>query len=215
MKGNRDAMAESNRPDGSVKPRPSPAIASRKVERGVVADPAAARPKCKMCGNTRQLRVFGAAATGAPHTVALLKMVGHQGKAPCTPVWKTGVYLSTPMPVDREFHSALRVPRSAFEGGVPCRSRTCLSGSANRRLGCSANGTIEMRSGNIRSRISVGNRGRERRRGRWENPGPENTAPGAGTLIGLWPSLPGWPSRRFHATRPEGRNRVCRHGCLV
>ena len=29
---------------------------------------------------------------------ALGVMDGHQGIAPCTPVWRTGMYLSTPMP---------------------------------------------------------------------------------------------------------------------
>jgi hypothetical protein len=30
--------------------------------------------------------------------VRVAEMVGHQGIAPCIPVWKTGVFLSTPMP---------------------------------------------------------------------------------------------------------------------
>jgi hypothetical protein len=35
------------------------------------------------------------AGTGISRRV---KMDEHQGIAPCIPVWKTGVYLSTPMP---------------------------------------------------------------------------------------------------------------------
>ena len=51
----------------------------------------------------------------------------HQGSAPCIPVWKTGVYLSTPM-LENEI-------------GVPCESCTRLRGFADHCLGCSANGT--------------------------------------------------------------------------
>ena len=51
------------------------------------------------------------------------EMVEHQGSAPCIPVWKTGVYLSTPMLV-----------------GIPCWNCTSLCGFAGRRLSCSANG---------------------------------------------------------------------------
>ena len=47
-----------------------------------------------------------------------------QGSAPCIPVWKTGVCLSTPM----------------LEIGIPCWNCTSLCGFANRRLNCSANG---------------------------------------------------------------------------
>jgi len=54
-------------------------------------------------------------------------MVEHQGIAPCIPVWKTGVYLSTPM---------------LEKIGVPCESRTHLRGFADHCLGCSANGTF-------------------------------------------------------------------------
>ena len=43
------------------------------------------------------------------------EMDGHQGIAPCTPVWKTGVYLSTPMPGGwspvLESHQSLRLCR--------------------------------------------------------------------------------------------------------
>ena len=55
--------------------------------------------------------------------VRVAKLVEHQGSAPCIPVWKTGVYLSTPMLV-----------------GIPCWNRTSLRGFAGRRLNCSANG---------------------------------------------------------------------------
>lgn len=41
----------------------------------------------------------GRARPRSPREVLLGKMDGHQGNAPCNPVWKTGVYLSTPMPV--------------------------------------------------------------------------------------------------------------------
>ncbi len=57
--------------------------------------------------------------------VRVAKMVGHQGSAPCIPVWKTGVCLSTPMPV---------------RNGIPCWNCTSLCGFANRRLNYSANG---------------------------------------------------------------------------
>ena len=49
--------------------------------------------------------------------VRVAKMVEHQGSAPCIPVWKTGVYLSTPMLV-----------------GIPCWNCTSLCGFAGRRL---------------------------------------------------------------------------------
>jgi hypothetical protein len=56
----------------------------------------------------------------------------HQGIAPCIPVWKTGVYLSTPM----------------LDGnGVPCGSLARLRGFADRCLGCSANGTEIVNAG--------------------------------------------------------------------
>jgi hypothetical protein len=35
------------------------------------------------------------ASVGTPGSLG--KLVEHQGSAPCIPVWKTGVYLSTPM----------------------------------------------------------------------------------------------------------------------
>ena len=59
-------------------------------------------------------------------------MVEHQGIAPCMPVWKTGVYLSTPL---------------LGKNGVPCESRTHLRGFADHCLGCSANGTFKRRVG--------------------------------------------------------------------
>jgi hypothetical protein len=65
-------------------------------------------------------------------------MVEHQGIAPCIPVWKTGVYLSTPM---------------LGRNGVPCESRTHLRGFADHCLGCSANGTFKWRMGNARCRM--------------------------------------------------------------
>ncbi|TAK90846.1 MAG: hypothetical protein EPO07_20150 [Verrucomicrobia bacterium] len=115
-----------------------------------------------------QLQRFGntgRAATGASHTVALQEMDGHEGGAPSIPVWKTSVCLSTPMPGiqtanhakyakekslfacfvyfavnDSGFNSALRIPNSALETGIPCWNRTSLCGFAGRRLSCSANG---------------------------------------------------------------------------
>jgi hypothetical protein len=47
------------------------------------------------------------------------EMVEHQGIAPCIPVWKTGVYLSTLM---------------LGKIGIPCGNRTRLCGVADRRL---------------------------------------------------------------------------------
>ena len=67
-------------------------------------------------------------------------MVEHQGIAPCIPVWKTGVYLSTPM---------------LGQNGDPCESRTHLRGFADHCLGCSANGTFKWRMGNARCGMQV------------------------------------------------------------
>ena len=53
-------------------------------------------------------------------------MVEHQGIAPCIPVWKTGVYLSTPM-------------LEKLESRVELHH---LHGFADHCLGCSANGTF-------------------------------------------------------------------------
>src|SRR6266566_8071531 len=36
-------------------------------------------------------------SAGTPGSTGENEMVEHQGIAPCIPVWKTGVYLSTPM----------------------------------------------------------------------------------------------------------------------
>src|SRR5438105_10774903 len=47
-------------------------------------------------------------------------MVEHQGSAPCIPVWKTGVYLSTPM-LDGVARRA-GAPRA--NAGMPCWNRT-------------------------------------------------------------------------------------------
>ena len=69
-------------------------------------------------------------------------MVDHQGIAPCIPVWKAGVYLSTPM---------------LGKNGVPCESRTHLRGFADHCLGCSANGTFKWRMGNARCRTLSSN----------------------------------------------------------
>jgi hypothetical protein len=44
--------------------------------------------------------------------VRVAKMVGHEGSAPCIPVWKTGVYLSTPMPDEMESRAGI-APASA------------------------------------------------------------------------------------------------------
>ena len=65
-------------------------------------------------------------------------MVEHQGIAPCIPVWKTGVYLSTPMLGNR----------------IPCWNCTSLCGFASRRLNCSANGTGHRRC-SLKSEIQV------------------------------------------------------------
>src|SRR5262245_20941044 len=67
----------------------------------------------------------------------LLRMDGHVGSAPTTPVWKTGVYLSTLMPGEM----ARRAEARRAKAGIPCGSRTRLCGFADHRLGCSANGT--------------------------------------------------------------------------
>ncbi len=58
-------------------------------------------------------------------------MDGHEGSAPSTPVWKTGVCLSTLMPE---------------KIGVPCEICTYVHGFADRCLKCSANGTGKVRA---------------------------------------------------------------------
>ena len=71
--------------------------------------------------------------------IRVAEMDEHQGSAPCIPVWKTGVYLSTPM---------------LGTNGIPCWNRTSLCGFANRRLNCSANGIeIESAGGSLHSRL--------------------------------------------------------------
>src|SRR5258708_5930696 len=65
----------------------------------------------------------------------------HQGSAPCIPVWKTGVYLSTLMLGEMESRAGIALP-------------TCRDGFANRRLNCSANGIeIESAGGSFHSRL--------------------------------------------------------------
>src|SRR5436853_3237947 len=59
----------------------------------------------------------------------------HQGNAPCIPVWKTGVYLSTLMLGEMESRAGI----------APASWWPCASTFANRRLNCSANG-IEIES---------------------------------------------------------------------
>ena len=39
--------------------------------------------------------------------IRIAEMVGHQGIAPCIPVWKTGVFLSTPMPEEMESRTGI------------------------------------------------------------------------------------------------------------
>src|ERR1022692_4970445 len=72
-------------------------------------------------------------SAGTPGSTGENEMVEHQGIAPCIPVWKTGVYLSTPM---------------LEKIGVPSWSCTILHGFGDRCLGCSANGTFK-RSGRV------------------------------------------------------------------
>src|SRR5437667_7672493 len=74
----------------------------------------------------------------------------HQSSAPCIPVWKTGVYLSTLMLGEM----ARRAKARRAKAGIPCWNRTSLCGFANRRLNCSANGIeIESAGGSFRSRL--------------------------------------------------------------
>ena len=90
------------------------------------------------------------------------EMDEHQGSVPCIPVWKTGVYLSTPMlekwPASRRARSANNdglLPAFALssfgaqpspeaerraKAGIPCGNCTHVCGFADRRLSCSANG---------------------------------------------------------------------------
>src|SRR5216117_792070 len=84
----------------------------------------------------------------------------HQGSAPGIPVWKTGVYLSTPMlgemacqpkPCRLEVSPPSPAEVQRAKAGVPCWSCTSLCAFANRRLRCSANG-IEIGSARERFR---------------------------------------------------------------
>jgi hypothetical protein len=62
--------------------------------------------------------------------IRVARMVEHQGIAPCIPVWKTGVCLSTPMLEEM----ARRAGAWSVNAGIPYRNRTGLCGFANRRL---------------------------------------------------------------------------------
>ena len=69
------------------------------------------------------------------------EMDEHQGSAPCIPVWKTGVYLSTLMLGEMESRAGIALP-------------TGRDGFANRRLNCSANGIeIESAGGSFHLRL--------------------------------------------------------------
>src|SRR5438552_3644475 len=68
----------------------------------------------------------------------------HQGNAPCIPVWKTGVYLSTLMLGEMESRAGI----------APASWWPCASTFANRRLNCSANGIeIESAGGSFHPRL--------------------------------------------------------------
>ena len=64
------------------------------------------------------------------------QMVEHQGIAPCIPVWKTGVYLSTLMLEKVIINASLLTSAAPVdEIGIPCGNCTRLCGVADRRLG--------------------------------------------------------------------------------
>ena len=67
-------------------------------------------------------------------------MVGHQGIAPCIPVWKTGVFLSTPMPGEMELivvvgflkrrnNPAMTIPAELVQRLATAKSVTVLTGA--------------------------------------------------------------------------------------
>jgi hypothetical protein len=58
---------------------------------------------------------FGRARPLPADPAHLGKMVGHQGSAPRTPAWKTGVYLSTPMPAEMESRAGIAPASSALQ----------------------------------------------------------------------------------------------------
>jgi hypothetical protein len=47
--------------------------------------------------------------------VRVAEMVEHQGIAPCIPVWKTGVCLSTPMPEEMESRTGIAPASAALQ----------------------------------------------------------------------------------------------------
>ena len=46
------------------------------------------------------------------------RLVEHQGIAPCIPVWKTGVYLSTPMLVEMESRAGIAPASAALQAAA-------------------------------------------------------------------------------------------------
>ena len=49
------------------------------------------------------------------------EMDEHQGSAPCIPVWKTGVYLSTPMLEERESRAGIAPAFAPLQDADPAR----------------------------------------------------------------------------------------------
>ena len=74
----------------------------------------AARSRCGEATDERLARTLAPATVGhaAAHRAAVRKMDGHVGSAPCIPVWKTGVYLSTLMLGEMESRAGI-APASA------------------------------------------------------------------------------------------------------
>jgi hypothetical protein len=52
---------------------------------------------------------------------SLGKMDEHQGSAPCIPVWKTGVYLSTPMLEEMESRAGIAPAFAPLQDADPAR----------------------------------------------------------------------------------------------
>ncbi len=82
-------------------------------------------------------------------------MVGYQGVAPCIPVWKTGVFLSTPMPGEMELivvvgylkrrnNPAMTIPAELVQRLGAAKSVTVLTGAGKALQQFSRNGHVRI-----------------------------------------------------------------------
>ena len=72
-------------------------------------------PKRTESGTRPLLRPCGVSA-GGPDSLG--KVDGHEGSAPSTPVWKTDVYLSTPMPEEMESRAGIAPASAALQAAT-------------------------------------------------------------------------------------------------